>query len=130
MPEIRSKPFMPPSAAAVAADWRRSFVNDATVNVLSRIRKTSADEVRLELRAPVSPIKVGDYPGGSVTQVMILAQDTALAEILDLAIKLDLKGVAQLRLSSPTNVSQAVFIEEGFPIPAAQGVFTDMLIDM
>ena len=61
---------------------------------------------------------------------MILAQDTALAEILDQAIKVEPKGVAQLRLTSPSNVSQAVFIEEGFPIPAASGLLSDMLVDM
>jgi hypothetical protein len=119
-----------PDRNAVAADWRRSFVNDATVRTLAFLRKTSADEVRLELRSPSVPIKVGDYPGSSVTAVMILAQDTALAEILDLAIKVDLKGVAQLRLSSPTNFSQSVFVEEGFPIPAASGVLDSVLIDM
>jgi hypothetical protein len=130
MTEIRPRSFMPPSRDALAAQWRRSFVDDATVNVLSRIRKTSADEVRLELRAPSVPMKVSDYPGSSVTQVMILADDTALAEILDQAIKLDPKGVQQLRLSSPTNFSQAIFIEEGFPIPAASGILDSVLVDM
>jgi hypothetical protein len=119
-----------PDRDAAAREWRRAFVDDATVNVLARMRKTSADEVRLELRSPVSPARVGDFPGGSVTQLMILAQDTALAEILDLAVKVDLKGVQQLRLSSPTNFSQAVFIEEGFPIPAASGILDSVLVDM
>jgi hypothetical protein len=119
-----------PDYGAAAREWRKQFVNDATVGVLARIRKTSADEIRLELRAPVRPAMVGDYPGGTVAQVMLLAQDTALAEILDQAIKIDLTGVSQLSLSMPTNFSQAVFVEEGFPIPAASGVFEGLLTGM
>ncbi|WP_409191039.1 hypothetical protein [Bradyrhizobium sp. RDM4] len=119
-----------PDRDAAAREWRRSFVDDATVNVLARMRKTSADEVRLELRSPVTPARVGDFPGKTVTLVMILAQDTALSEILDQATKVDLTGVAQLNLSVPTNFSQAMFIEEGFPIPLARGAFSGLLIDM
>ena len=102
--------------------------------MLSRLRKTDASEIEREfereIRAPSTPLTVGSYPGSSVTQVMILADDTALAEILDQAIKLDLKGVEQMRLSSPTNFSQAVFIEEGQPIPAASGILDSVLVDM
>jgi hypothetical protein len=129
--------------ADLTAAWRRSFVRSVTASVLGYIHKTNPEEilheawpddrtagVMLQQRGAVSPIRVGDFSGSSITQVMVLADDTALAEILDLALKVNLKGVAQLRLSAPTNVSQAVFVEEGFPIPVAQGVFPDMLIDM
>jgi hypothetical protein len=132
---VRGIPLRP-DQTAVAREWRSSFIRSATISVLSRLRKTDASEIERELReferetrGAVSPITVGSYPGSSVTQVMILAQDTALAEILDLAIKVDLKGVEQLRLSSPTNFLQAVFIEEGFPIPAASGILGSVLID-
>ncbi|MDA9400777.1 hypothetical protein [Bradyrhizobium sp. CCBAU 45389] len=129
MTDIRSKPFIPPSRADLAADWRRSFVNDATVAVLSRMRKTSADEIRLELRGPVSPMKVADFPGGNtVTKIMTLAPDSAFAEIMGLGDKIDLSGIAQFSIASPTSFSEAVFVEEGFPIPTAQGVFEGQLI--
>jgi hypothetical protein len=130
MTEIRSRSFMPPTRDALAAQWRRGFVDDATVRVLSRLRKTAADEIRLELRSPVAPMKVGDYPGSTVAQLMILADDTALAEILDQAIKIDLTGVSAFSLTWPTNFSQAVFVAEDHPIPAAQGVLASGLIDM
>ncbi|WP_453965964.1 hypothetical protein [Bradyrhizobium elkanii] len=123
-----AKPFMPPSRADLAADWRRSFVNDATVAVLARMRKTSADEIRLELRAPVSPMKAADFPGGTVVKIMTLAPDSAFAEILGLGDKIDLSGVSQFSIASPKSFSEAVFVEEGFPIPPAQGVFEGQLI--
>jgi hypothetical protein len=128
MAEIRTKPFMPPSRAALAAEWRNSFVRDATITVLARMRKTTADEIRLELRAPVSPMKAADYPGGTVAQLMILAPDSALSEILDLAIKVDLTGVSQFSFPRPSIFTEAHFVEEGAPIPAATGVFQNLLI--
>ena len=118
-----------PDRDAHAREWRRGFVNDSAVAVLARMRKTSADEVRLELRGPVSPMKVGELPGGSIAALMVLANDTALAEILDLAFKVDLAGVASYKFVLPSNVTEAVFVEEGAPIPVASGLFQGMLIE-
>jgi hypothetical protein len=119
-----------PDPLARAREWRRSFVDDATCIVLSRMRKTSADEVRLELRSPVTPTRVGDYPGSSIAKLMVLANDTALSEILDAAIQIDLSGVSSFKLVTPTNFSQSSFVEEGFPIPAATGLFTGTAIEL
>jgi hypothetical protein len=134
MTEMRPRSFMPPSRNAVDREWRRSFVRAATVKTLAQLRKTNSQEIEREFdrekRSAVTPMKVGDFPGKTVTQVMILADDTALAEILDQAIKVDMTGVSQFSLSWPTNFSQAVFIEEGSPIPAAQGVLASGVIDM
>ena len=85
MNEIRPRSFMPPSRDAVARDWHRSFVRGATATTLSQIRKTSAAEILranwpndrsadLIVRAPVTPLKVGDYPGSTVAKLMLLAQ--------------------------------------------------------
>jgi hypothetical protein len=119
-------------------EWRADFVRSATISVLARMRKTSADEIRaefekaakLEQRSPVQPARVGDFPGGSVAKLMILADSTALSEILDAAIKIDLTGVSSFKLVTPSNFSQAVFVEEGFPIPAATGLFSGIAVEL
>ncbi|MET4478826.1 hypothetical protein [Bradyrhizobium sp. F1.13.3] len=118
-----------PDVTAAAREWRRSFVDDATVRALARLRRTSVDEVRLELRAPVSPMKVGDFPGGSIAELMALADNTALAEIFDLAHKIDMTGKASFEVVLPSNVTEAVFVEEDAPIPSASGLFTGLAIE-
>ncbi|MDE5461155.1 hypothetical protein [Bradyrhizobium sp. CSS354] len=128
MTEIRPRSFMPPTRDALASEWRREFVRDATIKTLARMRKTSADEVRLELRSPVSPMKAADFPGDTVAALMTLAPESALAEILALAVKVDLSGVSQFSFPLPGSFSSAVFVEEGFPIPVGQGVFEGLLI--
>ncbi|WP_354099347.1 hypothetical protein [Bradyrhizobium sp. S3.9.2] len=113
---------------AAAREWRRSFVNDATIKTLARMRKTSADEIRLELRSAVEPMKAADFSGDTVAALMTLAPDSALTEILDLAVKIDLTGVSQFSFPLPGSFSNAVFVEEGFPIPVGQGAFEGLLI--
>jgi hypothetical protein len=123
---IRPKPFMPPSRADFAAQWRKSFVDDATVTVLSRIRKTSADEVRREIRSPTTPIKVGDYPGGTVAKLMLLAPTSAAAKLFELATKIDLAGIASFSFPLASSFTAAQFVEEGQPISIGMGAFTGM----
>ncbi|MGX1320504.1 hypothetical protein AB7M17_003957 [Bradyrhizobium sp. USDA 377] len=139
MTEFR-KPFMPPSRTDLAREWHRSFIRAATARVLSRVQKTSVEAVLrdagwqhdnltgLILRAAVEPLKQADLPGDSVAALLLLAPDSEFAEILNLADRINLRGLSQFSLVSPTSFSEAVFVEEGFPIPAAQGVFEGQLI--
>jgi hypothetical protein len=116
-----------PDRDATAREWRRAFVSDATVAVLSRMRKTNPDEVRLELRGPVSPMKQSQWTGDSVAALMVLSPDGALAEILDLAVKVDPTGVSQFSFPLAQN-APAVFVEEGYPIPPMQGTFHGLMV--
>ena len=118
---------MRPDRDAVAREWRASFVRDATVTVLSRIRKTSTDEIWREIRAPSTPLKVGDYPGGGVAKVMLLAPKSTIAQLSPLATTVDLVGISSFEFfPSPSNFGVATFIGEGQPIPVRQGAFVGM----
>ncbi|MCA1390774.1 hypothetical protein I6F20_17040 [Bradyrhizobium sp. IC3123] len=108
--------------------------------MLGRIQKTSAEAIlrdnwredsraEMILRGAVEPLKVAGFPGSStVTKLMLLAPDSAFTDILDLGDKIDPTGVSQFSIASLRSFSDAVFIEEGFPIPTAQGVFEGQLI--
>jgi hypothetical protein len=115
-----------PDRDAVAREWRRSFVNDATVTVLSRIRKTDAREIEREIRSPVTPIKVGDYPGDVVAKLMLLAPQSAAAKLFGLAIKIDLAGIASFSFPLASSFTAAQFVEEGMPISVGMGTFAGM----
>jgi hypothetical protein len=117
-----------PDRSALGREWRRGFVDDATSAVLARMRKTSAADVRREIRSAVQTTKVGAFPGDSIAQLMVLADDTAFAEILGLAFKVDMTGVASYNFLLPSNATHGVFIEEDRPIPPMQGVYSGMLI--
>ncbi|UGX93379.1 hypothetical protein G6321_00048590 [Bradyrhizobium barranii subsp. barranii] len=47
---------------------------------------------------------------------------------MGIADRIELRGVSQFSLVSPTSFSEAVFVEEGFAIPTASGVFEGQLI--
>ncbi|KRR14534.1 hypothetical protein [Bradyrhizobium valentinum] len=115
-----------PDRDATAREWRRSFVNNATVTVLSRIRKTSPEEIRLELRGAVEPMKAADYPGGTVAKLMLLAPTSAAAKLFELAVKVDLSGASSFSFPLASMFTEAKFVEEGFPIPVGQGTFEGM----
>ncbi|WP_354130428.1 hypothetical protein [Bradyrhizobium sp. RT4a] len=115
-----------PDRSAVAREWRESFVSSATVAALSRIRKTSADEIEREMRGAVSPTKVGDYPGNTVAKLMLLAPQSAAAKLFELAVQIDLAGISSFSFPLPSTFTEAKFVEEGFPIPVGQGVFAGM----
>ena len=123
------QPLLPPSAAQRAGDWRRAFVRSATVTVLSRIRKTSADEIEREIRSPVSPMKAADYPGSSVTRLLLLAPKSRAAQLFPFATVVDLAGVASFSFPLPTNFADANFVPEGAPIPLRQGEFVGYSVD-
>ncbi|MEY9183143.1 hypothetical protein ABIG06_004724 [Bradyrhizobium sp. USDA 326] len=117
-----------PDPNAVAREWRASFIDDATVTVLSRMRKTGADEVRLELRAPVEPLKQGDVPGDSVAALMLLAPQSAAAKLFGLAVNVDLAGISSFSFPLPSNFTEAKFVAEGAPISVGMGAFAGMLL--
>jgi hypothetical protein len=119
---------LPRGRADLAAAWRRSFVHDATVAVLSRIKKTDADEIRREIRAARPPTQVGDYPGGSVARLMLLALTSCAARLFELATTVDLAGVASFTFPLATNFADAAFVGEDQPIALRQGVFVGMAI--
>ena len=128
-----------PDRDAAARDWVRSFTRASTARVMSVVRRTRAelilqeswpDDSRAEmiLRSAVEPLKVGDYPGGTAAKIMLLASDSTLSEIMDIAVKVDLTGLSQFSFPLPTDFSEAVFVEEGMPIPAAKGAFEGLPI--
>ncbi|MCA1415287.1 hypothetical protein I6F30_29770 [Bradyrhizobium sp. NBAIM20] len=117
---------MPPTVTERGAAWRAAYINDATVTVLSRMRKTSAEEVRLELRAPVEPLKQAAIPADAVAALMLLAPQSAAAKLFELAVKVDLAGVSSFSFPLPSNFTEAKFVVEGEPIPVGQGTFEGM----
>jgi hypothetical protein len=142
MTEAVRKPFMPPSRSERDADWKRGFIRAATGIVLSKIRKDAGspeqlvranwpmDRTAAELivRAPVRPAEVGDYPGGTVAKLMLLAPRSLAAQLLPQAMTVDLKGVTQFSFPLPTIYNAAQFVAEGVPIAVRQGNFTGMMI--
>jgi hypothetical protein len=114
--------------SAKAVEWRESFVHSATVTVLSRIRKTDASEIEREIHSPVSPMKAGDYPGSSVTRLMLLAPRSAAAQLFALATTIDLKGISSFSFPLATNFADATFVPEGAPIALRQGSFSGMVV--
>ncbi|MBR0732418.1 phage major capsid protein [Bradyrhizobium japonicum] len=111
---------------AAAREWRNGFVRSATVTTLSLLRKAPAGEIEREIRSPVSPMKVGDYPGSSVVRLLTLAPKSAAAQLVPLATVVDLKGISSFSFPLPTNFAAASFVGEGQPIPVRQGVFAGM----
>jgi hypothetical protein len=128
MSKTITRPFMPPSSAERGAAWRASFVREATVRSLIALRGASRDDVELEMRGAVTQLKASDFPQDSVAALMQLANDTALSEVLALAVPVDLRGVTEFSFPLPSSFGQAHFVEEGRPIPAAQGSFAGMMI--
>lgn len=115
-----------PDRDATAREWRRSFVQDATIKALARMRKTSADEIRLELRGAVEPMKAANYPGGTVAKLMLLAPTSAAAKLFELATKVDLAGISSFSFPLASTFTEAKFVAEGFPISVGQGSFAGM----
>ncbi|MBR0746195.1 hypothetical protein JQ582_19880 [Bradyrhizobium japonicum] len=125
-----------PSAKARA--WVESFIRAATVRVLSRLQKTSAESILrdtgwhhdsltgLILRAPVEPLKQADVPGDSVAALMLLAPQSAAAKLFGLAVKVDLAGISSFSFPLPSNFTEAKFVIEGEPISVGQGTFAGL----
>ncbi|MCA1533716.1 hypothetical protein I6F21_14210 [Bradyrhizobium sp. NBAIM03] len=126
-----------PSAKARA--WVESFIRAATVRVLSRLQKTSAESILrdtgwhhdsltgLILRAPVEPLKQADLPGDSVSRLLLLSPRSTAAQLRPLATVVDLKGVSSLNLFPlPENFAAAGFVGEGQSIPFRQGAFVGL----
>ncbi len=129
-----------PDRAAIAADWRRSFIRASTAKALSQIRQNAnvgeilqtnwPDDERAEmiLRSPTAPLTQSGFPSSTVVQLMLLAPQSAAARLFELAVQIDLTGITQFSFPLPTNFADAVFIEEGFPIPVREGDFVGMLL--
>jgi hypothetical protein len=137
MTEAVRKPFMPPTRADLAADWKRSFVRASTAIVIAKLQKSNAVEIQranwpndrnaeLIVRGAVTPITQFDYPGATVAKLMLLAPKSGAAQLFPLATVVDLKGIASFSFPLPTNFADAGFIAEGAPIPLRQGVFVGM----
>ena len=122
-----------PDRDAVARDWRRSFIRASTANALSRMQKeTGAEEIvrtnwpddaraAVIARSAMSPMRVGDYPGDVVAELMLLSPDSAAAQLLGLATKVNLSGISSFSFPLSTSFTAAKFCEEGFPISVEQG---------
>lgn len=131
-----TKPFMPPSRAALDADWHRSFVRTSTAAVLGQIQRTFAetilqtwpDDARagLILRGAVEPTKLSALSGNAVTKILHLAPRSAAARLFESAVKIDLTGVSSFSFPLATSFTEATFVEEGYPIPLGQGDFAGM----
>jgi len=133
-----SKPFVPPTRAALDADWRRSLVRAATSVVLSQIQKNAdaeailrenwPDDVRagLILRGPVEPMKQSALPGDAVARLMLLAPRSAAAVLFESAVKVDLTGISQFSFPLASSFTEAQFVGEGMAIPVGQGSFAGM----
>jgi hypothetical protein len=115
-----------PDVNAAAREWRRSFVRDATLSTLATIRKTTVAEVSREIRSPVSPTKVGAYPGSSVSRLMLLAPRSGAAQLFEPpTVVVELRGIDSLSFfPSPSNFSGATFVGEDKPIPVLETIFT------
>ncbi len=129
MTDLDRNPLYRTSASQLAADWRRSFVTDATVKVLSILRKTSAAEIRRDMlvRSPVVPLKASDFPDDSVTRFITLAPSSTIAQLAPLATRIDLSGIT-VTVPLPDNWAAAAFIAEGAAIPVRQGTFSGMSV--
>jgi len=110
--------------------WRASFIRAATVIVLSKLRKTSAEEIERgferESRAAVAVMKRSDLPGDSVSRLLLLAPRSTAAQLFPLATTVDLIGVSSFNFQLPTSFAAAGFIAEGEPIPVRQGNFVGL----
>jgi hypothetical protein len=125
---------------AADREWRRSFVRASTGIVLAKLLQRtghaaeilrsnwSNDRVAAEIiqRGPVSPTTQDDYPGSSVSRLMLLAPKSAAARLFALATTVDLKGIDSFSFPLPTNFADASFVAEGAAIPVRQGVFAGM----
>jgi hypothetical protein len=119
-----------PDHRAVEREWRKSFTRSATIVALSKLRKTSVEEIERgferETRAAVTVMKRSDLPGDSITRLLLLAPRSTAAQLFPLATTVDLVGVSSFSFQLPTNFAAASFIAEGAAIPVRQGAFVGL----
>ena len=117
-----------PDRDAAAREWQRGFTRAATIRVLSQLRKSPAAEIERELKAAVVPLKQSDFPGSSVTRLLLLAPPSVAAQVLPGGTVVDLTGISQYSSPLPWNFAAGAFIGEGAVIPTRQGSYAGMTV--
>ena len=141
LPGMRPIPLRPAPDAIAAAD-RRTLTKAFTCFAVAAARQARPDEIRQGfypgdddvarvVRAAVSPASTANTGAlqmiGSVL-LPAIAPSSAALKLFKLGMKLDLSGVAQIKLPGILSVPPAVFIGEGQPAPAVQYAFNAPVI--
>jgi hypothetical protein len=129
-----------PDRSAVTREQARSLHRALTATVLGRMRNKSAAEVAKAswpgdttaewlTRAPTVPLDRTQFPTISSVQLLpLIAPRSAASLLFERALRLDFSGLTTISVPNASEISGALFVAEGAPIPVSQGALVASVI--
>jgi Phage capsid family len=129
-----------PDRGAVTREQTRSLHRALTAVTLGRMRNKSATELAKAswpgdeaaqwlTRAPTVPLDRTQSPAITSVQLLPLVAPRSAASLLfERALRLDFAGISTISVPNAAEVSGAMFVAEGAPIPVSQGALVAAVI--